>query len=122
MATFGFEAQGALVLGFDLGAFGFVGSCAPIWISDMLEAIRACEARDDGGRVLLLLVSLIVLAAVMVAIGMTCQVSDVLIESRQMRRLATLHGLQAFFFNLGVLALTINALSGASQPSDLRWE
>lgn len=46
-------------------------------------------------------------------IGMTSQVSDVAIESRQMRRLATLHGLQAFFFNLGVLALTVNMLSAA---------
>ena len=45
-------------------------------------------------------------------IGMTCQVSDVVIESRSMRRVAMLHGLLAFFFNLGVLALTINVLSG----------
>ncbi|MDT8856008.1 DUF1345 domain-containing protein [Paracoccaceae bacterium Fryx2] len=45
-------------------------------------------------------------------IGMTCQVSDVTIQTTTLRRVAMLHGLFAFFFNLGVLALTINVLSG----------
>jgi uncharacterized membrane protein len=45
-------------------------------------------------------------------IGMTCQVSDVVIDTHGMRRVGTVHGLLAFFFNLGVLALTINVLSG----------
>ncbi len=186
LAMFQLSFNDALVLGFDLAAVGFLASCFPIWRSDRLEAIRARGARDDGGRILLLIVSLIVLAVVLIAvgmmiktrsalgafdllfilgtlvlawlfvnlvhafhyahayydqsengdvggldfpatkeplfvdfcyfaftIGMTCQVSDVVIESRKMRRLATLHGLQAFFFNLGVLALTINVVSGA---------
>lgn len=51
-------------------------------------------------------------------IGMTCQVSDVVIESHSMRRVGTVHGLLAFFFNLGVLALTINVLSGVLQSSN----
>lgn len=45
-------------------------------------------------------------------IGMTCQVSDVQISHPVLRRAALLHGLVAFFFNLGVLALTINVLAG----------
>jgi uncharacterized membrane protein len=45
-------------------------------------------------------------------IGMTCQVSDVEISSTELRRVATGHGLIAFFFNLGVLALTVNVLAG----------
>lgn len=176
----------AVVLGFDLGALAFLGSCLPLWLADHPDAIRRRETRDDGGRVLLALVSLMVLVSVLLAlalmirarsaidgadagiilgtlvlawlcanlvhafhyanmyyvplaptrqgglrfpgegeplfadfvyfafvIGMTSQVSDVVIESRPMRRLATLHGLQAFFFNLGVLALVINMLSAA---------
>jgi uncharacterized membrane protein len=46
-------------------------------------------------------------------IGMTCQVADVTIQSRRIRRLATLHGLLAFSFNLGVMAMTINVMAGA---------
>ena len=45
-------------------------------------------------------------------IGMTCQVSDVAITDPVMRRNALVHGLVSFFFNLGVLALTINVLAG----------
>jgi uncharacterized membrane protein len=45
-------------------------------------------------------------------IGMTCQVSDVAITHPVLRRTALVHGLVAFFFNLGVLALTINVLAG----------
>ncbi|MFN3847501.1 MAG: DUF1345 domain-containing protein [Paracoccaceae bacterium] len=45
-------------------------------------------------------------------IGMTCQTADLVISARHIRRVATLHGLFAFFFNLGILALTINVLSG----------
>ena len=43
-------------------------------------------------------------------IGMTFQVSDIQIVSRQMRRLALLHGLLSFLFNTVVVALTINAI------------
>jgi uncharacterized membrane protein len=45
-------------------------------------------------------------------IGMTCQVSDVQITSRRMRRLALLHGVISFGFNTFILALLINTISG----------
>jgi uncharacterized membrane protein len=45
-------------------------------------------------------------------IGMTCQVSDVQVSSRSMRRLALVHGLLSFLFNTVILALSINLASG----------
>jgi uncharacterized membrane protein len=44
-------------------------------------------------------------------IGMTCQVSDVAVTSREMRRLVLLQGILSFGFNTVVLALTINTVS-----------
>ncbi|MBS0249020.1 MAG: DUF1345 domain-containing protein [Proteobacteria bacterium] len=44
-------------------------------------------------------------------IGMTSQVSDVQISSKVIRRLAAAHGVLSFFFNLVVLALTINVVA-----------
>jgi len=41
-------------------------------------------------------------------IGMTCQVSDVAIRSRILRRVATVHAILSFFYNTVVLALTVN--------------
>ena len=46
-------------------------------------------------------------------VGMTCQVSDVQITSREMRRLTLIHGVLSFFFNTGVLALAVNVIAGA---------
>jgi uncharacterized membrane protein len=45
-------------------------------------------------------------------IGMTFQVSDVQIEDHHLRRLGLAHGVLAFFFNVVVLALTINIVAG----------
>jgi uncharacterized membrane protein len=45
-------------------------------------------------------------------IGMTCQVSDVQITSRHMRRITLVHSLLAFGFNTLILALLINTVSG----------
>jgi uncharacterized membrane protein len=45
-------------------------------------------------------------------IGMTFQVSDVQIENRRLRQIALAHGVLAFFFNVVVLALTINIIAG----------
>lgn len=45
-------------------------------------------------------------------IGMTSQVSDIQIGSKEVRRWALLHGLIAFAFNTAVLALGINIVSG----------
>jgi uncharacterized membrane protein len=44
-------------------------------------------------------------------IAMTSQVSDVAVESASIRRIVAVHGILSFFFNLGVLALTINIIS-----------
>jgi uncharacterized membrane protein len=44
-------------------------------------------------------------------VGMTCQVSDVQIASRRMRRLTLLHSVLAFGFNTIILALLINTVS-----------
>ncbi len=45
-------------------------------------------------------------------IGMTGQVSDVNVTSRQMRRLSLLQGILSFFFNTTILAITINIVAG----------
>ena len=45
-------------------------------------------------------------------IGMTCQVSDVQVTSKRMRRLTLLHGIISFAFNTVILALLINTVSG----------
>ena len=44
-------------------------------------------------------------------VGMTCQVSDVQITSRKMRRLTLLHSVLSFGFNTIILALLINTVS-----------
>lgn len=45
-------------------------------------------------------------------IGMTFQVSDVVITSRRVRRFVLLHAILAFGFNTVILALSINVISG----------
>lgn len=45
-------------------------------------------------------------------IGMTSQVSDVTISSSSIRRLALVHGLIAFAFNVAIIGLSINTISG----------
>jgi uncharacterized membrane protein len=44
-------------------------------------------------------------------VGMTCQVSDVQITSRKLRRLTLLHSVLSFAFNTIILALLINTVS-----------
>jgi uncharacterized membrane protein len=44
-------------------------------------------------------------------IGMTFQVSDVVVTSREMRRLVLLHGILSFGFNTVILALAVNTAS-----------
>lgn len=46
-------------------------------------------------------------------LGMTFQVSDVQITSQRLRRLAVFHGTLAFFFNVFILALSVNIIAGA---------
>jgi uncharacterized membrane protein len=50
-------------------------------------------------------------------IGMACQVSDVSITSRRMRRLTLVHSVLSFGFNTIILALLINTVSGLLQPA-----
>jgi uncharacterized membrane protein len=45
-------------------------------------------------------------------IGVACQTADVAIPGRQLRRLATVHCIMAFFYNNAVLAMTINIAAG----------
>ncbi len=45
-------------------------------------------------------------------IGMTFQVSDVQISRREIRRVATAHALIAFFFNVIIIALSVNVVAG----------
>jgi uncharacterized membrane protein len=45
-------------------------------------------------------------------VGMTCQVSDVQITSRSMRRITLFHSVLSFGFNSMILALLINIVSG----------
>jgi uncharacterized membrane protein len=45
-------------------------------------------------------------------VGMTCQVSDVQITSRRMRRVTLVHSILSFGFNTLILALLINTVSG----------
>lgn len=47
-------------------------------------------------------------------IGMTCQTADIEITDSDVRRVSTFHGLFAFAFNLGILALTVNVLASSS--------
>ncbi len=46
-------------------------------------------------------------------IGMTSQVSDVSITSKEIRRTAVAHGVVSFMFNAALLALTVNIAAGA---------
>jgi uncharacterized membrane protein len=48
-------------------------------------------------------------------IGMTAQVSDVEVATRQMRRAVLLHGVASFFYNTCILALAVNAALSAGQ-------
>ena len=48
-------------------------------------------------------------------VGMTSQVSDVQVTSREMRRLTLVPGILSFAFNMAVLALSINVVAGAMQ-------
>ncbi len=48
-------------------------------------------------------------------VGMTSQVSDVQVTSREMRRLTLVHGVLSFGFNMLILALSINVVAGLLQ-------
>ncbi|HEY0232899.1 MAG TPA: DUF1345 domain-containing protein [Dokdonella sp.] len=45
-------------------------------------------------------------------IGMTFQVSDVQVSDRRLRRIVLVHGVIAFFFNVIIIALSVNVVAG----------
>jgi uncharacterized membrane protein len=45
-------------------------------------------------------------------LGMTFQVSDVQIVRARVRRIALVHGIIAFFFDVFILALSVNVVAG----------
>ena len=45
-------------------------------------------------------------------VGMTCQVSDVAVVARHMRRITLIHGVLSFVYNIAILAMSINIISG----------
>jgi len=45
-------------------------------------------------------------------IGMTFQVSDVQVSDRRLRRIVLVHGVIAFFFNVVIIALSVNVVAG----------
>jgi uncharacterized membrane protein len=45
-------------------------------------------------------------------LSMACQTADVQITDGKMRRFALLHSVLAFFFNVGIISITINVLAG----------
>ena len=45
-------------------------------------------------------------------VGMTSQVSDVMVTTRHMRRLTLIHGVLSFVFNMAILAMSINIIGG----------
>jgi uncharacterized membrane protein len=47
-----------------------------------------------------------------IVLSMACQVSDVQITDRIVRRTALLHGVVAFFFNVIIIAITVNVVAG----------
>ena len=47
-----------------------------------------------------------------IVIGMTFQVSDVQITSRYLRHVALLHSVISFFFNVFIIAITVNIVAG----------
>jgi uncharacterized membrane protein len=49
-----------------------------------------------------------------IVIGMTFQVSDVQVTSKYLRRVVLLHSVIAFFFNVFIIAITVNIVAGQS--------
>jgi uncharacterized membrane protein len=45
-------------------------------------------------------------------IGMTCQVSDVAVMARHMRRITLVHGVLSFIYNITILTMSINIIGG----------
>ena len=188
-SAFSFETSLAVAfaVGFDIAALGFLLSSLPHWSEGAPQTIRDQAGRDVGGRIAILLMTVAILAAVLIAVanlmsirehpehwyealslltlveawvfanlvmayhyahrfydsdelgrdvgglrfpgnvapcfadfvnfafvlGMTSQTADIEITGAPLRRMATVHGMVAFFFNLGVVAFAINLVATA---------
>jgi uncharacterized membrane protein len=185
--AFVLPAVEAILIGFDAGVLAFVLSCVRLWRHGNAEVMRGEASRDDAGQFLLLVITALISAVILTAlgilildkqaldaghiailvatllaswtfanlvyafhyarlyyspgpkgdhgglnfpgggepefsdfvnfafvIGMTCQTADIEISECAMRRVSTFHGLFAFAFNLGILALTVNVLASSS--------
>lgn len=178
-----FGVERGVMTGFDAAAFLFIASCVSLFAADA-KAMRKASAENDGNRLLLLAVSVIVSLVILVAtfamleakksltavdkgvivgtmilawtfgnviytlhyahlyysadvggkdsagldfpktkeprfsdfvyfaftLGVALQTADVCITSPRLRKIVTAHCVISFFFNLGVLALAINAI------------
>ena len=176
-----------IALAFDCAAIVFLISTVTVWRRGTSDEMRKNAARDDGGRIMLLIISTIVIGVILavlvtiigektsgtfaglpfvivtqllawifanvvwafhyahlyydrtekgddqgglsfpggaepefsdfcyfsMVIGMTFQVSDVEVTSPRFRKIVMAHGMVAFLYNLGVLALTVNLIAGA---------
>jgi uncharacterized membrane protein len=176
----------AILIGFDAAVLAFTLSCLRLWKHGKPDVIRREAQRDDAGQFLLLVITALICAVILSAlgilildkkdldaghiailvatllaswtfanlvyafhyarlyyspgdkgdhggldfpgdgepefsdfvnfafvIGMTCQTADIDISECAMRRVSTFHGLFAFAFNLGILALTVNVLASS---------
>lgn len=61
LALTGLTPDEAVILGFDLGALGFLVSAVPLWREQDAVGAPARAARDDGGRILLVLTAALVI-------------------------------------------------------------
>lgn len=174
----------AVLTGFDIAVLAFIASCARPWRQGGPETMRHEAQRDDAGQFLLLVLTALISAIILAALGMlllakqqlsgahiglligtllaswtfanlvyafhyarlyysprdggdhagldfpgdkepefsdfvnfafvmgmTCQTADITITDGGMRRVSTFHGLFAFAFNLGIVALAVNVLA-----------
>lgn len=75
-----------------------------------VQPAKGCEGLEFPGRRLPVYWDFVYFAF---TLGMTFQTSDVTITHDRIRRVVTIHSLAAFFFNIGVLAFTINVLGSS---------
>ncbi len=89
--AFGFmRPEEAIVVGFNIAALGFIVASIPLFLQDHPEDLRRRGARDDGGRVFLLLSATIVLAAVVASLARMIHTREALTTSDLLQVIATL--------------------------------
>jgi uncharacterized membrane protein len=72
------KPEEAVIFGFNIAALGFIAASIPLFLQDQPEDLRRRGARDDGGRVFLLLSSAIVLVAVIASLARMIQTREAL--------------------------------------------